>query len=154
MHKEHDIFDKLISLPVLRIFKPFYHEHREGLLYIFFGGTAFFLNIFLFVLFRKKLLINELIANILCWIICVSFQFFTNRTWVFEAKNTTNKKFIQQIISFFAGRIFTLITEEIIIAIFITWLKFPDLPIKIFANIVVIILNYFISKLIVFKQSA
>ena len=35
---------------------------------------------------------------------------------------------------------------------FITWLGFPDMPVKIAAQVVVIVLNYFISKLFVFRK--
>ena len=38
------------------------------------------------------------------------------------------------------------------LAVFITWLGFSDMPVKITAQIVVILLNYFISKLFIFKK--
>ena len=47
----------------------------------------------------------------------------------------------------------TLVIEEIILLVFITWLKFPSMIIKIIAQIIVIVLNYVISKLVVFKES-
>lgn len=146
-----DIFDKLMSLPVLNIFEPFYIKHKEVLLYLFFGGIAFFLNLGLFALFNEKLNINEHPSNIISWIICVLFQFFTNRTWVFEANDSGQISFFKQLTSFFGGRIFTLIVEEIILVIFITWLSFNSIVVKLIAQIVVIVLNYFISKMFVFK---
>ena len=82
--KKLDIFDKLMSLPVLNIFEPFYKKNKEILLYLFFGGLAFLLNIILFYIFYADLLFNELVANALSWILCVLFQFFTNRIWVFD----------------------------------------------------------------------
>ena len=47
--KQEDIFDRLMHLPILRIFEPFYLKYKEVLLYTFFGGLAFFLNFFLFI---------------------------------------------------------------------------------------------------------
>ena len=150
---KEDIFDKIMGLPVLRVFKPFYLKHKEILLYLFFGGLAVLLNLGLFFLFNQVMGINELIANIICWVICVLFQFFTNRTWVFEAQKNNNKSdFIRQLVSFFGGRVFTLVIEEAILAIFITWLGFNSLIVKIIAQIITIVLNYIISKLFVFKQ--
>ena len=86
MGERKDIFDKMMHLPVLNIFEPFYIKHKEVLLYLFFGGLAFFLNMALFIMFNGIWGINELIANVICWTICVLFQFFTNRTWVFGGR--------------------------------------------------------------------
>lgn len=52
----------------------------------------------------------------------------------------------------FGGRLFTLIVEEAILAVFITWLGFNSMAVKLVAQVVVIVLNYVISKLIVFKK--
>ena len=125
---------------------------KEVLLYLFFGGTAFFLNIFLFIIFNDVFNIEPLINNALSWVVCVIFQYITNKTWVFENKTNELNSLLKQIISFFSGRIFTLIVEEIIIAVFITWLGFHSLTVKLTAQIIVIVLNYIISKTIVFKN--
>ena len=150
--KEKDIFDKIMHLPVLNIFEPLYLKHKEVLMYLFFGGIAFFLNIGLYALFNGLWGINELIANVICWMICVLFQFFTNRTWVFEGKTEGFSDFIKQMASFFGGRLFTLAVEEVIIAIFISWLGFNSMAVKLVAQFIVIVLNYVISKLYVFKK--
>ena len=147
-----DIFDKIMSLPVLRIFEPFYKKHKEGLLYLFFGGLAFFLSIFLFWFMDSVMHLNEVVNNTIDWIICVAFQFFTNRTWVFDGKIDSKADFLKQATSFTVGRLFTLVVEDIIIYIFINLLGFPKMAVKLAATFVVIVLNYIISKLIVFKK--
>ena len=149
--QKKDIFDRLMALPVLNIFEPFYKKHKEVLLYLLFGGLAFFLNLGLFFLLDETGM-NELLNNCICWVVCVLFQFFTNRTWVFDAEVDSKTGFFKQMGSFFAGRLFTLIVEEVILAVFITWLGFATMPVKLAAQVIVIILNYVISKLIVFKK--
>lgn len=148
---EQDLFDRIMQLPVLKMMEPIYSRHKEVLLYLLFGGISFILNIALYVLLNGMLRINELIANVICWIACVLFQYFTNRTWVFDARPDTPVELLRQMSSFFGGRIFTLAVEEAILAIFITWLNFNSILVKIVAQVVVIVLNYIISKLIVFK---
>ena len=86
MEEKRDIFDRLMHLPVLNIFEPFYKKHKEVLMYLFFGGITFFLNIALYAWLDGMLGINALIANVICWVICVLFQYFTNRTWVFDGQ--------------------------------------------------------------------
>ena len=58
----------------------------------------------------------------------------------------------KEIASFFSGRVLTLLMEETILLIFVTWLNFPGVWIKVAAQIAVLVGNYFISKLIVFKK--
>lgn len=130
----------------------FYKEHKEVILYLVFGGLSFFLNIGLFALFSGFLHLDVLVANILCWILCVIFQFFTNRSFVFQNGRQGIGNFLKQLVLFFAGRIFSLVIEELILLIFIDWLSLNSMIVKLVAQIVVIILNYLISKLVVFKQ--
>ena len=96
---------------------------------------------------------NEHIANIFSWILAVLFAFITNRIWVFNAPTNTNVEFVRQMLSFFGGRILTLVIEEIIIFIFITKLEFDSVIVKLIAQIIVIVMNYVVSKLFVFKNN-
>ena len=91
-----------------------------------------------------------MIANVICWVVCVLFQYFTNRTWVFDGQVDSAAGFLKQMASFFGGRLFTLIVEEAILAVFITWLGFNSMAVKLVAQVVVIVLNYVISKLMFF----
>lgn len=152
MTQKEDIFDRVMHWPVLNILEPFYKKNKEILLYLFFGGLSFLISIGSYAWLNIYLRINELVANILSWIITVLFAFFTNRVWVFKSEQKGFDNFIKQMVSFFGGRVITLVIEEIILYIFITSLRFPSLLIKIIAQIIVIIMNYIISKSIVFKQ--
>ncbi|WP_034490838.1 GtrA family protein [Butyrivibrio fibrisolvens] len=152
LEQKKDIFDRIMSLPVLNIFEPFYKKHKEGLLYLFFGGLAFFLSIFLYWFMYSVMHLNELVNNTIDWIICVAFQFFTNRTWVFDGKVDNTRDFVKQAASFTLGRLFTLVVEDVLLFIFITMLGFAQMPVKLAATFVVIVLNYVISKLFVFKE--
>ena len=151
--RKDDIFDRLMALPVLRLFEPFYRKHREVLLYLLFGGLTTLVSIVSFALFLA-LGINELIANVLSWVLSVLFAYVTNRTWVFEAKADTRAGVLREMTAFFGGRLATLFIEEGLLAVFITWLGLPALPVKIAAQVIVIVLNYVISKLWVFKKKA
>lgn len=147
-----DIFDKIMKLPLINYFEPFYKKNKEMLLYLFFGGLSFVVSVVTYALFNVGMGLNELIANVISWIITVTFAFFTNRIWVFNAPTNGVKEFIAQVVSFFGGRVVTLVIEEVILLVFITWLEFPSMVIKVIAQVVVIVLNYIISKLVVFKN--
>lgn len=151
-HSRKDIFDRFMGLPGFRIFEPFYVKYKEMLLYLFFGGLAFVVSVATYSLFNMALHMNELIANIYSWIITVLFAFLTNRIWVFQSPTEGVRAFLRQMMSFYGGRVITLFTEEAILFVFITLLSFSSLGVKIAAQIVVIILNYVISKLLVFRD--
>ncbi len=53
---------------------------------------------------------------------------------------------------FVSCRITTGLIDLVIMVVFCTWLSFNDLVIKIISNVIVIIINYILSKLIVFKE--
>jgi putative flippase GtrA len=54
--------------------------------------------------------------------------------------------------TFASGRLVTLAIEELILLVFITILHFNSIVVKIVAQVVVIVLNYVISKLVVFRK--
>lgn len=146
-----DIFDKIMGLPVLNIFEPFYKKNKEMLLYLFFGGLSFIVSVATYALFNVPMKMDALIANVLSWIITVMFAFLTNRVWVFASPTDNIKDFMKQMLSFYSGRIITLVIEEAILLVFINMLGFGSLLVKIVAQVVVILLNYVISKLFIFK---
>lgn len=145
-------FDFIFDLPIIKIFKPFYQRHPDVIYYIFFGGLTTVIGIGTFSFFVYSCSFNEHIANTLSWVFAVTFAFFTNRIWVFNSPTKTVGEFFSQILSFFGGRLFSLGVEEVMIFVFITKLDFNKLLIKIIASVVVLVLNYIISKLIIFKK--
>lgn len=149
--KKPDIFDKIMSWKILKWINPFYVKYKEMLLYVFFGGLTTVISIGIFGALNVGLKINEHISNLISWIFAVMFAFFTNRIWVFSASTKNAGDFISQMLKFYSGRLVTLGVEELILWIFITELNFNSMLIKVIAQVVIIILNYIISKLFVFK---
>lgn len=150
--KEKDIFDKIMKLPFFRIFEPFYKKHKEILLYLFFGGVTMVISIVSYAICNMILGFNALAANVISWILSVLFAFYTNRIWVFRASTNLMKDLVIQMFSFCCGRIVTLIIEEFILFVFIIYLHCNSMKIKVVAQVIVVILNYIISKLWIFKK--
>ena len=146
-----DIFDRLMALPGLRHFAPLYHKYKSALLYLFFGGLTTLVSIGSYALADRLLHIHELIANLFSWVCAVSFAYGTNRVWVFSS-TAKGRAVFREALSFYAGRLITLGIEEAMLAVFVSWLAFDGLTVKVIAQFVVLILNYFISKLLVFRK--
>ena len=150
--EKKDIFDKIMSLKIFSFINPFYKKYKEALLYLFFGVLTTLINIVVFYVFTEIITLDELVANVIAWIIAVLFAYVTNRIWVFSSHCATKAAFLKEILSFYGGRIFTLLVEEGILLVFIKLLSLNALAVKIVAQVVIIVLNYVISKLFVFKK--
>lgn len=148
-NERRDLFDRLFALPFLKWAAPFFSRHREGLLYLFFGVLTTAVSWGVFYLFAYPLALDELLANLLSWIAAVLFAFFTNRKWVFR---THGGGVIREMGLFFGARLGTLAFEELVIFLFVTTLSQDAMTVKIIGNIAVLVLNYVLSKLIVFKE--
>lgn len=154
MGTEKDIFDKTMELPILRILNSFYKKNKELLLYLFFGGLTFLVSISSYAVFNIRIGWNALTANIASWILAVAFAYVTNRTWVFESSTDRGSNLIKEITGFVGGRIATLVFEELILFIFITGLGMSSILVKIVAQVIVIALNYVISKCVFRPQKS
>ena len=148
-----DIFDRIMALPFFRLFEKPYKEYKDILLYLFFGVLTTLVNFVVFFLLGEKVAgLNVHIANSVAWVAGVAFAYVTNRTWVFKEHADTRDGIIKEVLSFTGGRLFTYGFEEAMLLIFVTWLKFDEVIIKIIAAIGVVVLNYIISKVIVFRK--
>ena len=128
----------------------FLKKHKEILCYLFFGTVTTAVSIISFAVF-EYLKIDALVANIFSWILAVFVAFITNSLWVFEGDLKT--EFIKKALKFYAARLFTLLVEEVLLFIFIKLLHFDSLFVKCLAQIIVVVLNYVISKLYVFSTN-
>ena len=135
--------------------------NKETVLYLIFGVLATVLNIVLFYLFINIWKMSTGLGNILDTIICILFQYFTNRIWVFESKNN-GKKAIKEFIQFILARGLTAIIDQIFVVVGVDFFvaKYVSysqqgifsVGIKILSNVGVIVLNYIFSKLFVFNK--
>lgn len=150
--KKKDIFDRIMEWRIFRPLQPFYKKYKEALLYLFFGGCTFLVGIFTYAFFEYTAGFTPLIANLFSWVFAVTFAYVTNRIWVFEDVAEEIKGVIREIFSFFSGRLATLALEEVILYIGIDLLHINSMVVKILAQVLVIISNYFISKLFVFNS--
>lgn len=90
------------------------------------------------------------IANMLMWIIAVTFAYVTNRKFVFESKN---KNIIREALSFYGARVVTLLVDMGFMFLFVSLMHFDDRVVKLIVQVIVMVLNYVFSKLLVFRRS-
>ena len=139
--------------------KELYRKHKEKLLYLIFGGLTtlvdWTISFSLYYLWGDQIEVNPLLvhtADVIAWVSAVVFAYVTNRIWVFESRTKGLASMIREIVSFAGGRGLTFFMQEGIVVVFVTWLGMNKYIIRVVAAVFVIIANYFISKLIVFRK--
>ena len=96
--------------------------------------------------------VNLIINTTIAWIISVLFAYITNKKWVFESDKKGKNAILKEMGAFFSCRVATGIMDVIIVYVFVSALHFPEIPVKLLSNVLVIILNYVGSKLVIFKD--
>lgn len=127
-----------------------FEKYKALILYGIFGVTTTIVNVVSYALFLF-VGINVQIAVVVSWLLAVIVAYLTNRVWVFNSGAVTKVELLREFISFMIARLATLVVEMVIIWFGVQLLNQDPIVWKIIDNIVVIILNYIISKLIVFK---
>ena len=134
--------------------KGLYVKYKEIINYLIFGVLTTVISLVTYYICVYTFLNPEepvqlQIANVISWIFGVAFAYVTNRKFVFES-NEKNK--IKEASKFVTSRIATLLMDMAIMFIGVTVLKCNDKIIKLVSQVIVIIANYLLSKIIVFNK--
>jgi putative flippase GtrA len=138
--------------------KELYTKYKEVINYLIFGVLTTIVSLatkylLLFTILDAENGIQLQIAVVVSWIVACTFAYITNRIWVFESKS---KEVIKEAIKFYVSRLATLGLEMLIMFIFVTALGLNThmwvIVWTIFAQVVIVIGNYVLSKLIVFRK--
>ncbi|MBQ7957544.1 MAG: GtrA family protein [Clostridia bacterium] len=141
-------------------------KYKELILYVFFGGLTTLVNFAAFKFFNVVLGEERyLISNVIAWFVSVVFAYITNKLFVFESRTWQTKKICKEIFSFFTARVFSFIIEEAGLFCLVDLMGFDKYRLDIFGfvlggkmiskiilAVIVVILNYFFSKLVVFRK--
>lgn len=99
-----------------------------------------------------RLGIPNLTANAIAWVIAVAFAYIVNKNNVFQSKSDNVKDEASKISKFVGARLITFVVEEGGMFLFVNVLGFYRLIVKAILAVVVIILNYILSKLYIFNK--
>jgi len=138
-----------------------YKKYEEQINYLVVGGLTTIVGVgskllLLATVLDQKNGLQLQIAEIISWVLAVAFAYVTNRIFVFKSK-VKGKEKVREIINFVKGRIGTQLLQMFIMWFFVTFLRLnSNMWVIIFTlvcQVMQIVLNYVISKLLVFKKS-
>lgn len=133
--------------------KTLYEKFKDKIAYLFWGVCTTGVNVVVYWLLAHALCAETMQSTIIAWLAAVLFAYVTNRKWVFESNIHTLKEFIHELISFFFCRLATGVLDWMLMYVFVELLLYNDTLVKILSNIIVVVLNYIMSKIIVFKTT-
>ena len=124
---------------------------KEVILYVVFGVFTTVVNLGSFYVMNSLLGWDENVSNLIAIILAVLFAYVTNKDLVFHSEAESGKEKLMEFFRFIAGRAFTMVIEFLG-----GWILFktpmPEIISKLIVTVVVVILNFFISKFFAFKS--
>lgn len=138
--------------------KELIKKYREIISYAIFGGLTTVINWVIYAALSLNEGISITVCNGIAWIGAVLFAYVTNRIFVFQSKGKGLTALLKEIGLFFGSRIFTGIIEiagpAFLICCGVTqeWFGIRGFLAKMITSILVIVLNYILSKLLVFRK--
>lgn len=97
-------------------------------------------------------------ANILSWLCAILFAFIANKQWVFRSKSWKRRIWWPEFLKFVSSRIVTGILEIAGVPLLVKMgldvkiMGIDGMLAKVLVSVVVVILNYFFGKFLVFRK--
>lgn len=127
--------------------------NKETISYLIFGILTTIVDAITFFVCNKIFMIEYILSTIAAWILAVLFAYITNKIWVFKSHTNKYSTIITEIISFFIARLISLGFTIIWMMFTVEYLKVDSMISKLLANIFVVIVNYFFSKFLIFRNN-
>ncbi|MDE5937991.1 MAG: GtrA family protein [Lachnospiraceae bacterium] len=131
-----------------------YKKHEEGINYLIFGFLAFVLNYILYFIFADAIAMHYMAATGLSWVLTVVFAYWTNRTFVFKSQNKEKASVVREFVSFIGARVATEVLELALMYVLVDLLAVNDKISKLVCQVIVILANYVLSKIWIFKDTS
>lgn len=137
-------------------------RYKEQILYLVFGVLTTLVNYIVYFLCTAGLHIGWSPAKVAAWIAAVAFAYITNKLWVFENRDTGLKALVREIGLFIGARLLSLGFDWCAMYVCMEWAHMGDfhlwgLPAGEFialtiSQVIVVIMNYFFSKWLIFRK--
>ncbi|MGL4849509.1 MAG: GtrA family protein [Clostridium sp.] len=128
-------------------------KYKEQILYIIFGGATTVINLGVYYIMTRYLNMEFVLSNVVAWIVSVIFAFITNKIFVFNSRKLHLGTIVKECIQFFSSRAFTGGLDIVLLWIMVDYMHLEDMISKVVIGVLIVILNYVISKLYVFKEA-
>lgn len=130
--------------------KKLFQKYGDILTYLVFGVLTTVVNYVVYIPCYNLLGLGGAVSNVVAWTAAVAFAFLTNKPFVFKSRDWSAKVLLPELTKFLGCRIGSGLLETAVIFVTVDCLAWNGNWMKLFTNVMVVILNYFGSKLLVF----
>ena len=126
---------------------------EETVRYLITGALTTIVNFCLFALMTKLLGMGITVSNVIAISAAILFAYVVNKLFVFNKRCESKIALAVEFTKFVGSRLFTMALEIGTVALFVYIFRQDELIGKAVSQVLVVIANYFISKLFVFKNN-
>ena len=121
--------------------------------YIIIGVLTTLINVGLFRLLWNIIGIDVTVSNVTSISVSILFAYVANKLFVFRHRSNSRNELILEFVKFVGSRLFTMALEIGSMLVFFNILGYNAWFVKLAVQIAVIVINYIISKMIVFRSA-
>lgn len=133
---------------IMELFKKYY----DVISYLFFGVLTTAVNYIVYLPVYNLLGFSAAVSNAIAWVVAVAFAYLTNKPFVFKSHDWSLKTVIPELTKFVGCRVASGAAETLILLVTVDLLGWNGNIWKLITSVLVVVLNYFASKLLVFKK--
>ena len=127
--------------------------NKEVVLYIVFGVLTTVVNFTTYFALTRWLTLDKNMANFIAIAASILFAFVTNEKFVFQSSGEKGvRNYLKLFLSFLSVRIIALLLDVVCFYVLATLFNVHDGVTKVLIAFLVVVFNYFMSKLFVFKK--
>ena len=127
-------------------------KYGDILSYLFFGVLTTVVNYLVYLPCYNYLNLSAAVSNVIAWAAAVVFAYLTNKPFVFKSYDWSAAVVLPELTKFVGCRVTSGLMETAIIFVTVDLLGWDGNLWKIATSVLVVILNYFGSKLLVFRK--
>ena len=132
--------------------KRLIQKYWEPLSFVFFGGLTTVVNFLVYYPCYNLLHLSATVSNVIAWAVAVAFAFVTNKPFVYRSHDWSAKVMLPELGKFVSCRLASGALETGIIALTVDILHMDGNLMKVLVAVLVVIMNYFGGKLLVFRK--
>ncbi|MDO4475323.1 MAG: GtrA family protein [Lachnospiraceae bacterium] len=135
-----------------------YRKYQEAIDYLFWGVCTTVVSWGTYALFVKAAGLSVGVGNVISWVCAASFAYVTNKLFVFKSRSWDMKLVLREVSSFMGSRVVTgvgeIVSVPLLVSIGLNQAIFgvKGFLAKVLVSVLVVIANYVLSKLFVFRQ--
>lgn len=124
----------------------------DVVVYLVFGVLTTVVNYLVYLPLYNWMGISAAVSNIAAWVVAVAFAFLTNKPFVFQSHDWSRKTVLPELSKFVSCRVASGAMETAIIFLTVDLMQWDGNIWKLITSVLVVILNYFASKFLVFRK--